>query len=105
MVKRLMGTMSVLAAVVVGGVVAAPQANAWAYNCEWSHQANGGGNSCSAPAGNQFRVVVQCRSTWNGRIVYAYGPWRNANGNNWSMASCASGDAYTGLLQNQGRAA
>lgn len=86
-------------------MVAAPSANAWAYNCQWSRSGNGGGNSCSAPAGNQFRVMVQCISGWNGRTVYAYGPWRNANGNTWSSASCAPGDAFTGALFNQGRAA
>lgn len=105
MLKRLVGTASAVVAVLAGGVLAAPAANAWAYDCQWTYFANGGGNSCSAPAGNQFRVKVQCRSQWNGRLVYAYGPWRNANGTTWSKASCASGDVATGLLENEGRAA
>lgn len=103
--KRFLGTAAAAAAVLVGGVVVAPAANAWGYNCQWTRVGNGGGNSCSAPAGNQHRVIVECRSGWNGRIVHAYGPWRTANGNNWSMASCASGDAFTGAMYNEGRQA
>lgn len=105
MLKRLVGTTSVFAAVLAGGVLTAPSASAWSYQCSWTRPANGGGAACSAPAGNQFRAVIECRSGFNNRIVRAYGPWRNATGANWSIAFCASGDAFTGLIFIEGRQA
>ena len=105
MIKRLLGTASVVGAVVLGGVVAAPPASAWSYQCSWTRPANGGGAACSAPAGNQFRAGIECRSGYNNRIVRAYGAWRNATGGNWSIAYCAPGDAFTGLIFIEGRLA
>jgi hypothetical protein len=84
-----------LAAVAGTGVIATP-AQAANWGCDQHAVSNGRYNKCWGPY-NQYRTEIWCRR--GDRPMQTYwspGPWRNFGGANASVATCPSGDYFTG---------
>jgi hypothetical protein len=97
--RRTVGLMLATLAGIAGTSVVATPAQAY-LRCDQHAVANGRYNKCWDPYGSQYRTEIWCRRGDRPAQTYWYpGPWRNFGGTYASVATCPSGDYFTGDWQ------